>query len=152
MSGLNNFAIQQAIKAYAITNFPQEVVSGEIPDGENLHLDNGVVKEYVVLRFSDIMPTSRSGSFMGARHNGYYSYFDALCVGPTDDKARELAAMSNDIFLGQKFPNAGEVGTNFGGGVFAVSSGERLPSAFVAVTSFRYELNTDDVGSGYLSA
>lgn len=151
MTGLNLYAAQKLIKDFMVANIPWHVESGSVPDGEARYLDNGETVPYVVLRFSDMMPVGGGGSFGGARHGEYYSYVDALCVAPTDDEARELASLVNATLIGQRFENTGEMTTNFGGGSYAVPSGERLPAAFVAVTSFRFILNVQAVGSDYLT-
>lgn len=150
MTGINLFSVQQAIKQYLKDSIPlYSVESGATPTAESLPIVDGILEPLVILRFSDMMPSAGEGSFNGALYSGYYSYVDALCVGQTDDDARELAGIVNSFMLGKVFPNAGELRKNYGGGQFAiVSEAGRQPVAFVAVTSYRYIINMEDVGAG----
>lgn len=147
MAGIDLFPTQQAIKTALVDEIPWKVVSGGVPTAETLLRVDGVLNPYVVLRFSDLMPAARGGSVGGALYDAYYSYVDALCVGQTDDEARELASLVNAKLLGRIFPNTDQIRRNFGGGMYAVESGNRLPEAFVAVTSFRFNTNVDAVGT-----
>lgn len=150
MGGLDLFSVQQDIVEYLQTSIPQfDVNSGAIPTAQSLPLVNGRLQPYVILRFSDMMPTSGGGSFMGAQYDEYYSYCDALCVAETDTDARELANLVNSWMLGKKFDNASPIKKNYGGGQFAiVNEAGRQPVAFIAITSFRFAVNMTDVGSG----
>ena len=141
MSGINLFKVQQDIKAYMIVNVGWYVDSGNVPDAHTLHLNNGVLDPYVILRFADMMPTSNGGGFGGAIYNEYYSYVDCLCIGASDTTARELASLCDRLLIGKKFTNTGEVMPNFGGGLFAISLNDQHPLAFIAVTSFRFTFN-----------
>lgn len=148
--GLDLFSVQQEIKEYLIDSIPQfTVVSGGVPTAESLPFVNGALEPYVVLRFSDMMPTSGGGSWMGAQWDEYYSYVDGLCLGPTEDDARELANLVNSWMLGKKLSNASAIKKNYGGGSFAIfAEANRNPVAFVATTSFRFGTNVEDVGAG----
>jgi len=150
MVGLDLFSAQQAIAAYLQASIPQFTVeTGAIPDGDSLPLEDGRLNPYVILRFTDMMPRSGGGSFMGPTHDEYYSYVDALCLGATDTDARELANLVNSYMIGKKFANTGALAKQFGGGRYAIfSEANRQPVAFVATTSYRYSVNTDDVGAG----
>ena len=141
MSGINLFKVQQDIKAYMVANVPWYVDSGNVPDARTLRVNNGVLDPYVILRFSDMMPTSNGGSFGGAIYNDYYSYVDCLCIGASDTTARELASLCDRLVIGKKFNNTGEVMPNFGGGLFSISLNDQHPLAFIAVTSFRFSFN-----------
>ena len=141
MSGINLFKVQQEIKAYITANVPWYVDSGNVPDARTLRTNNGVIDPYVILRFSDMMPTSRGANFGGAIYDEYYSYVDCLCIGSTDSEARELASLCNRVIIGKKFPNTGEIKPNFGGGIFAISLNDQHPLAFIAVTSYRFTFN-----------
>lgn len=150
MSGIDLYGTQQEIKAYVKANVPWRVVSGGFPEAESIPQVNGVCEVYVILRFSNMMPITNGGSFAGAAHDEYYSYVDAMCVGPTDDLALELASMVTRLLTGKKFDNTGELAPNYGGGQFALASGTAHPAAFIAITPFRYTINQSDVGSGSL--
>lgn len=141
MSGINLFKIQQDIKAYMVANVPWYVDSGNVPDARALRSVNGIIDPYVILRFSDMMPTSRGSGFGGAIYDDYYSYVDCLSIGSTDTEARELASLCNRLLIGKKFINTGEVVPNFGGGTFAISLNDEHPLAFIAVSAFRFSLN-----------
>lgn len=150
MTGIDLFSTQQEILAYVQASIPQFVVeSGGIPTAESLPFVDGVLEPYIVLRFSDDMPTSGGGSFMGAAYDEYYSYVDALCVGQSDTDARELANLVKTYLLGKKFENSAPLKKNYGGGQFAIfSEASRQPLAFIAVSSYRFGTNMTDVGSG----
>lgn len=147
MAGIDVYPSQQAIKAALTVEIPWRVVSGGVPTAESLLRHEGVLDPYVVLRFSDLMPSARGGSVAGALYDDYYSFVDALCVAETDDEARELASLVNARLLGRTFPNTGQIRRNFGGGIYAVESGNRLPEAYVAVTSFQFSTNVEAVGT-----
>jgi hypothetical protein len=125
------------------TSIPQFTVeSGGIPTAESLPIQNGRLDPYVVVRFTDMMPTSGDGSFMGPTHDGYYTYIDCLCVGETDRDARELANLANSYMLGKKFDNASAIAKAFGGGSYAIlSSASKMPEAYIQITSFRAAVN-----------
>lgn len=146
--GLDLFSLQQEVKAYFTANVPWFVTSGGVPDAYSLHYNNDVLDPYLVLRFSDGMPTSGDSTFGGARYDGYYSYVDGLCIGATDDEARELAGLVNRLIIGKKFTNSGEISPIYGGGTFAISLDSQHPLAYIAVTSFRFDYNISDVGAG----
>lgn len=151
MTGLDLFAVQQDIKQYFIDNLPVPVSSGAIPTSESLPFVNGILEPFIVLRFSDSMPSSGDASFGGPVHDGYYSYVDALCLGQTDDDARELASLVGRTMISKRFPNTGSLRKIYGGGQFAIASeANRQPVAFVAVSSFQYLFNVDDVGANSL--
>jgi hypothetical protein len=149
MAGIDIYPTQQAIKAALVAEIPWEVVSGGVPTADTItnRRVEGILNPYVVLRFADIMPGARGKSVAGPLYDEYYSYVDALCVGETDDEARELASLVNAKLLGRIFPNTTALARNFGGGLYAVESGNRLPEAFVAVTSFRFNTNVDAVST-----
>jgi hypothetical protein len=108
MAGIDIFPTQQAIKAALDAEIPWEVVSGGVPTADTIAVRRveGILNPYVVLRFADIMPAARGKSVAGPLYDEYYSYVDALCVGQTDDEARELASLVNAKLLGRVFPNA----------------------------------------------
>ncbi len=147
--GLDLFSVQQSIKQYLIDEIPQwRVTSGGIPTAESLPFVDGVLEPYVILRFSDMMPQSGGASFGGAKWDEYYSYCDALCLGQTDDDARELVSLVNSKLIGAPFYNASELGKNYGGGQYAIySEANRQPVAFIATSTFRYQTNIANVGA-----
>jgi hypothetical protein len=116
MAGIDIYPTQQAIKAAVIAEIPWEVVSGGVPTADEIagRRVEGILNPYVVLRFADIMPAARGKSVMGPLYDEYYSYVDALCVGQTDDEARELASLVNAKLLGRVFPNTTALSRNFG--------------------------------------
>jgi hypothetical protein len=150
MPGLDNFETEQLILAYAKANINWYVDSGAVPDATTLHYNNGSLDPYVIVRFSDVMPTSGGGSFLGATNDEYYSYVDFMCVAATDVEARELRSVVNRKMIGKRFPNTGELNKRFGGGIFSISLDAQHPLAFIAIASYTYSTNLSDVGSGSL--
>jgi len=148
--GIDLFDIQESIKEYIADSFPLiNVDSGAVPTAESLPFVDGILEPYIIVRFSDMMPPSGGQTFGGPVYDEYYSYVDALCVGPTDTDARQLASFVNSFMLGKDFYNAGTIKKNFGGGQFAIAAeAGRQPIAFIAVASFRFPVNVSDIGAG----
>lgn len=149
MTGLDLYSVQQEIKAKTVSDIPFFVTTGGVPDAKTVRQVNGVVQPYVVLRFSDSMPTSRDKSFAGPRFDGQYGYVDALCIagGEDDDAARELGSKVGKTLLGFKPANAGALTKAYGGGSFYIAGENSKPLFFVGIVSFRFSTNVEDVGS-----
>lgn len=147
--GLDLFSVQQEIKAYLESQIPQFVTTGGVPDAYTVRQVDGWVEPYVVLRFSDSMPSSNDRSFGGPTMDGMYGYFDALCIagGPDDTKARELGSKVGKTMLGYTPYNAGAIGKGYGGGSFYLGIENSKPIAFVGIVSFRFTTNSADVGA-----
>ena len=142
VGGLNVYASQQNIFDYVTAQIPWEVVDGEIPDNETVQMVNGIVKPYVVMRFSDMLAASGQNSFGGPKSDGYYSLFQAICVGPSAKSARELQSLCNLKLIGyQPDANAGPVTKDFGGGAMTIKGVNSTPSFFVSIAGFRFLTN-----------
>lgn len=150
MTGLDLNAVQVAITDYVKARFPNIAVeTGSVPSAESLPFVDGMLDPFIVLRFTDMLPASGGQSFGGPVYDEYYGYVDALCVGQTDDDARELATLVNMRLIGKTVPNGGTLKKAFGGGQYAIiSEANRQPVAFMLPASFRYAINVDDVGAG----
>lgn len=147
MPGIDLYPIQQEITEFVKAQVPWRVETGGVPDATSVPYVDGVLAPYVILRFTEGMPGSNGNSFGGPTRDEMYAYVDALCVADDDEVARKLATFVNSKLLGRKFTNASALRKNFGGGIFAITSGDRNPAAYVAVLPFRFEYNLDDVGS-----
>lgn len=147
--GLDLFSVQQEIKNYLDSQIPFYVTSGGVPDAHTVRQVNGFVEPYVVLRFSDSMPTSNDASFGGPRLSGMYGYVDAICIagGDDDDDARQLGSIVGSTMLGFTPHNAGSIGKAYGGGSFYIPGENSKPLFFVGIVSFRFTTNSTDVGS-----
>jgi len=142
VGGLNTYATQKGIFDHLTAEVPWQVVDSEVPDSETVLLTNGVLKPYVVLRFSDSLAASGQNSFGGPVQDGYYSLFQALCVAPTGMKALELQSLCNIKLLGyQADSNSGPVTKDFGGGSMAIKGVNSSPSFFVAISGYRFLTN-----------
>jgi len=143
MTGLDLYTSQKAIHDYLVAEIaPLEVLDTEIPDSDTVHLVNGELKPYVVVRFSDTLKASGQASFGGPRRDGYYSLVQTLSVASTGLKALELASKVNGKMIGyQPTPNDGPIEKDFGGGSFAIKGVNTKPSFFVAIAAFRYLTN-----------
>lgn len=150
--GLDLSGVQADIFAYIVSSFPNlRVESGGVPTAESLPFVNGRLDPYIIVRFTDMMPSANEGSFMGPTHDGYYSMVDALCLAEDADTALDVANAVNLKMIGKKFENTGSMGKGWGGGRYAIfSEANRQPVAYVAGTTFRYSTNTKKVGSGSL--
>lgn len=147
MTGLDNFAVQQAITEYLQSVIPFSVSTGAFPTVDSLPFVDGHLVPYVILRFGDLLPRSGDTSFVGPTNDGYYSLFDALVVAETDVTARELSSKITRNTLGLVVDNAGAVRKGFGGGSFAILDSNKNPVAFIATASFQYPTNLQDVGN-----
>jgi hypothetical protein len=142
VGGLNVFATQQSIFDYITDNIPWEVIGGELPDAENIQLVNGVLKPYVVVRFSDSLKASGQASMGGPRQDGYYSLVQTLSVAAKDSDARELSSNLNMLLLGYTPDvNAGPLEKDFGGGAFSIKAVNSRPTAFVSIAAYRFLTN-----------
>jgi hypothetical protein len=143
MTGLDVYTSQQAIYDYLVGEIaPLEVLDAEIPDSETVHLVNGVLKPYVVIRFSDTLKASGQASFGGPTKDGYYSLVQTLSVAPTGLKALELAGKVNRKMIGyQPTTNDGPIEKDFGGGSYGIKGVNSKPSFFVAIAAFRFLTN-----------
>ena len=152
MTGLDLAAVQVAIFDYIDTELPNLTVeSGGIPTAESLPFVDGRLEPYVIVRFTDMMPSANEGSFMGPTHDGYYSMVDALCIAEDATTALQVASVVNRILIGKKFDNTSTLGKSWGGGRYAIfSEANRQPVAYVAGASFRYSTNVKDVGANSL--
>src|SRR6185437_3595227 len=104
-------------------------LGGEVPDAYNLHLVNGQLDPYVVIRFSDSLKASGQTSFGGPRQDGYYGLVLVICVGANDDEALELQSMCNAAMIGYKVDdNSGPIEKDFGGGSYAIKGVNSSPS------------------------
>jgi len=147
--GLDLFSVQQEIVQYAKDNIPWHVETGGIPDAETVRMVNGTLEPYVVLRFTDSMPSSRDKSFGGPEYDGLYGYVDALCIagGPDDTLARQLGSLVGRKLLGFRASNASKLSKNFGGGSFVIPGENSRPRFFIGIVSFRFTTNLEDVGA-----
>lgn len=147
--GLDLFSVQQEIKEYLDAELPFFVTTGGVPDAYTVRQVDGYVEPYVILRYSDSMPSSNDKSFGGPRLDGMYGYVDALCIagGEDDTDARQLGSKVGGILLGYKPFNAGAIGKGYGGGSFYIPGENSKPLFFVGIVAFRFTTNSDDVGS-----
>ena len=141
------YAAQQAILAYVDANVAFKVLTGGVPEAENLASTQGELQPHVVLRFGSAQPYLADSSFAGSRFDGAYSAVDAMCVGATDDEARSLGSQVGNLLLGFR-PNAncGMLNYDWGGGTFTVISEGSRPQAYINWVSFRFTFNMADVG------
>lgn len=147
--GLDLFSVQQDIIAKVKAEIPFFVTTGGVPDAFSVRQVDGVVEPYVILRFSDSMPSSNDQSFGGPRLGGMYGYVDALCVagGVDDTLARRLGSDVGRALLGFTPYNAGAIGKGYGGGSFYIAGENSKPLFWVGIVSFRFTTNSADVGA-----
>lgn len=143
--GLNVFATQKKLFDDATTYFNGigwDIVDGEVPDSETVKMTSGVVKPYLVMRFSDILAASAQASFGGPTYDGYYSLFQVICVGDTGMHALELASLTNQYFIG-KIPdvNSSPVTKDYGGGSLTIRGVNSKPTFMVSIAAFRFLTN-----------
>lgn len=140
--GLNVFASQKKFFDYLSSVIPWDVIDAEVPDGENVHLVSGVLRPYVVVRFTDLLKASGQSSFGGTRQDGYYSMIQTLSVAPSGLQALELSSLVNDKVVGHVIDvNCGPLEKDFGGGSLNIKGVNSNPSFFVSIAAFRFLTN-----------
>lgn len=148
VGGLNVYATQKNLFDYATAQIPWEVVDAEIPDAETVRLVNGVLKPYVVMRFSDMLKAGGQTSFGGPRWDGYYSLVQMICVATTGLKAQELQSLVNEKMIGYTpDANAGPLEKDFGGGSMNIKAKGSVPGFFVSIAAFRFLTNLQPQGN-----
>lgn len=148
-SGLDIAGTQQEIFDFIEANAPTEyqVVEGDVQDAYTIAEMDGIRQPLWVVQFADMLPASGEGSFKGARHGGYYSLFRVYSVASSASVARKANSVMNQLMLGEKFSNTGEVNKIFGGGSFTLGESSSRPIAYVTIASFQFATNVTGVGS-----
>lgn len=145
---LDLFSIQQQIKTFVDDSIAFPVYTGGVEEARTLAATNGILTPHVVLRFGSRQPYLADTSFAGARFDGKYSTVDALCVGESDEDARQLASYVSNILLGyQPGPDASQLNDDWGGGTFTVIAENSRPQFYISWASFRFNFNLSDVGA-----
>lgn len=129
-------SIQNGILAYLDDNLAQPVVEQGIPDAETvLRNAAGNIDPYIAVQFGDIQQ-GRAHSMIGPRGDDYILPLYFQCVGPTPAIARGVQNRLLDLFLGAKFPWAGNVRKRPGGGMFSVTNSSASTEAYMMPSSF----------------
>ena len=152
MSGLNVIQTQESISAYIRSQFPGYTVYDDdiIDDQFVLKLGNKV-KPYIVLNWGGLRNSATGGSFVGARHDEYYSTVDVGVVAPVAKQSREALNIITDKLIGWKPLDSSPMTLEVGAEIFGIPDNSGKPAVYFSSARFRYNINTTNVGS-YIQA
>jgi hypothetical protein len=147
MSGLNLIPTQDSIAAYVREEFPGYVVYDDVVlDDEFIIKIDNKAKPYIVLNWGGLNKNGFGSSFVGARHDEYYSTVDVVIVAPTPRQARMSSNVVIDRLIGWKPVASSPMTPSTGTDVWAVPNRSGAVHAYVASTRFQYAINAENVG------
>lgn len=148
MAGLDVYSVYEEILAKIEDSMPgQPVYPGGIDDAETIGNANGWDRPFIIVSFSDLLPSSRDKSVCGARSDGYYIIVRTMSIAPNLMLSLRVASRLQGQMLGFRPANAGELGKEFGGGAIPVPASNARPVQYGAWANFRCLVNLEDVGS-----
>ena len=148
MSGLNIITTQDSIEAYVKAEFPgYEVFDNDVVDDDYIIKLGGKVKPYIVLNWGGLNASPTNGSFMGARHDEYYSTVDVSVVAPNSRQARNALIVILDRLIGWKPVDSTPLIPAGGMDVIGIPDYDGKPNVYLASQRLRYNVNTTDVGT-----
>ena len=147
MSGLNIIPTQDSITSYIREEFSgYEVYEVDVVDDSTIIKKDGFVKPYIVLRYGGLRDSGNAGSFVGARHDEYYSTVDVIVVAQNSRQARISLNIIVDKLVGWKPVYSTPMYIDGGMDVWGSSSGSGAPVVYMASSRLRYNVNTTSVG------
>lgn len=141
---LNLTPIQADIFAYIDSALPQTIIVDGLVETEDVpKLADGSVKPFLILWFRGLRQSGRrrgSRSFAGSRLDSYTSGFDLIAVAANGTDARVLLNHANDVLIGYKPLNAGQI--NSDGQIWdntrPVLDAENKPTRWAATARYQY--------------
>jgi hypothetical protein len=147
MSGLNFIQVQDSITAHIREEFPGYQVYDDVVVDDDFILKNGnKVKPYIVLNWGGLNKSGFGGSFVGARHDEYFSTVDIVVVAPTPRQARLSSNIIIDRLIGWKPQDSSPMFTTSGTDLLAVENSNGSPFVYAASTRMQYAINATNVG------
>lgn len=147
MSGLNFIEVQDNIAAHIRAEFPgYEVYDDVVVDDDFIIKQGNKVKPYIVLNWGGLNSTGFNGSFVGARHDEYYSTVDIVVVAPTARQARLSSNIILDRLVGWKPVGSSPMSPSTGTDLLAIENSNGVPFIYAASTRMRYAVNAENVG------
>lgn len=148
MSGLNFIAVQDSITAHIRAEFTGYQVYDDVVVDDDFILKNGnKVKPYIVLNWGGLNPSGGGGSFVGARHDEYYSTVDIVVVAPTPRQARLSSNIIIDRLVGWKPTASSPMTVSSNTDILAIENANGVPFVYAASTRMQYAINAENVGS-----
>lgn len=148
MSGLNIITTQDSIEAYVKAEFPgYEVYDNDVVDDDFIIKMGNKVKPYIVLNWGGLNESGTNGSFVGVRHDEYYSTVDVSVVAPTSRQARSALIVIMDRLIGWKPTDSTPLAPSGGMDIIGVPDYNGKPNVYLASQRLRYNVNTTDVGA-----
>lgn len=151
MSGLNFITTQDSIEAYVRQEFQgYEVYDNDVVDDDYIIKLAGKMKPYIVLNWGGLNNSPTGGSFLGARHDEYYSTVDVSVVAPNSRQARQALNVIIDKLVGWQPVDSTPMTPSGGMDVLGIPNYAGKPTVYLATQRLRYNINTTDVGAPIL--
>jgi len=128
-------AIRDDVLAYLQGAVSLEVYRGGVPELSTLQYENGILKPYAIIQFSDIAKVG-NGAFTGSRSDEYLQTFQIYCIAKEVAIAEGWQIRVIDALLGYRPEYAGETYKRPGSGTFVVPNESGGIEAFIATTAF----------------
>lgn len=148
MSGLNIITTQESISAYVRSQFTNYVVYDDIIlDDDYIIRQGNKVKPYIVLQYGGLNNSPTNGSFVGVRHDEYYSTVDLCVIAPNPNQARRGLTALQDTMLGWKPVDSTPMRITSGMDILGIPDNSGAVSVYLASVRMAYNVNTTDVGA-----
>lgn len=121
------------------------VYTGNVPDGDAVPISStGLVLPYIVLIYSgQIKSASRNTrTITGNRDALKYHTFLAMCIGPTNDVAAQIAKELRDVLEGFQPVGGGEIGEETSGAPSYPADSTLKPTRYTHMLGFSLLINT----------
>jgi hypothetical protein len=148
MSGLNLITTQDSISDYIRAQFPNYTVYDDmILDDDFIVKQGNSVKPYIVLEYGGLRNSATAGSFVGVRHDEYYSTVDVSVVAPTPKQARRSLNVIEDSLIGWKPADSTPLVPEGGMDVLGIPNMSGSIVVYLASIRLRYGINTTGIGA-----
>lgn len=146
MGGLNLYETQVTIKEHLEGAVAQRIFVADVLQAAELAATHGTERPFVVVQFSDLLPSARDKSFCGPRSDGYYSIVRVVSVARDPMVALEVSQNVQNALLGTSLNNVAAIQKDAGGGSFAIKQTNTNPPFYGQYSNFRYSTNVANVG------
>ena len=148
MSGLNFIATQDSIEAYINQEFSgYKVYDTDVVDDDFIIKLGGKVKPYIVLNWGGLNNSPTAGSFVGVRHDEYYSTVDVSVIAPTSKQARLALNIILDKLIGWTPADSTPMALDGGMDSLPIPDYNGKPVVYLATQRMRYNINTTNIGA-----
>lgn len=144
--GLDLYDTQITILERIEDQVPQRVFLADVLQASELAATHGVDKPFLVVQFSDLLPSARDKSFCGSLSDGYYSIFRVVSVARDPRQSLQVSQKAHEALLGWSAPNVANVQKDAGGGSFNIKQTNTNPAFYGMYSAFRYSTNVANVG------